>query len=279
MQLVGSAGDGDPVRAELDREQIDRADVRLAYVQHPFPAQGQTSDTAHLIVAEHATEEGCYVALTRARDTTTIHAAIDEPERDQPDQPQALAEQMSRSEPQVPSIQTPLAHEHHIRQENEHQLDNAPNALAIAREDHVPEQDGERSSKSLADESRSERAEPDRDQPPGRRRETSTHTTAVLGSRPDPHDPRRAAWQRGAAAIDRYRSAYNLEDDELALGPQPAAGKFQQRHDYRQTTIQVRDALRQLGHHVELDCPVDQRLPKVPGLEASELDRGNGFEP
>ena len=42
------------------------------------PAQGQTTDSAHLIVAEHATQEGSYVALTRARHRTDVYAHIDE---------------------------------------------------------------------------------------------------------------------------------------------------------------------------------------------------------
>ena len=54
----------------MDREQVEQADLRLAYVQHPVPAQGVTTDTTHLIVADHATAEGTYVALTRAREQT-----------------------------------------------------------------------------------------------------------------------------------------------------------------------------------------------------------------
>ncbi|MGH3260757.1 MAG: MobF family relaxase, partial [Trebonia sp.] len=52
---------GDGRRAEMSREQLERADARLAYVQHPFPAQGITTDTTHLVVGEHATREGTYV--------------------------------------------------------------------------------------------------------------------------------------------------------------------------------------------------------------------------
>ena len=37
-------------RHDSDRDEIAQADLRLAYVQHPFPAQGHTTDTAHLIV-------------------------------------------------------------------------------------------------------------------------------------------------------------------------------------------------------------------------------------
>jgi conjugative relaxase-like TrwC/TraI family protein len=98
----------------LDRQQIQRADIRLAYVQHPFPAQGQTTDTAHLIASEHATQQGTYVAITRARQQTHIHAP--NPTSNQPatDKLQALAEHLSRTEPDLPSITTPLAHEHTI---------------------------------------------------------------------------------------------------------------------------------------------------------------------
>jgi ATP-dependent exoDNAse (exonuclease V) alpha subunit len=99
----------------LDREQAARADLRLAYVQHPFPAQGHTTDTAHVIVGEHATREGTYVALTRAREQTHIHAA----DQQQPsnDRLAGLAERVSRTEPELPSIRTPLAHEASISRE------------------------------------------------------------------------------------------------------------------------------------------------------------------
>jgi conjugative relaxase-like TrwC/TraI family protein len=101
--------DGDELT--LDGGQAARADLRLAYVQHPFPAQGQTTDTAHLIIAEHATLEGSYVALTRAREQTHIHAASLGDEPSDRDRLQQLAERMSRTEPDLPSIHTPLAHE------------------------------------------------------------------------------------------------------------------------------------------------------------------------
>ena len=60
------------------REQIDAGQVRLAYVQHPFPAQGITTDTAHLIAGPLSTAEGSYVGLTRARETTRVYTAEDQ---------------------------------------------------------------------------------------------------------------------------------------------------------------------------------------------------------
>jgi conjugative relaxase-like TrwC/TraI family protein len=101
----------DERKVTLDGDQVARADVRLAYVQHPFPAQGQTTDTAQLIIAEHATREGSYVALTRARERTQIHAATPADEPSDGDRLRALAARMSRTEPDLPSIHAPLAHE------------------------------------------------------------------------------------------------------------------------------------------------------------------------
>jgi conjugative relaxase-like TrwC/TraI family protein len=96
----------------LNARQLQEAGVRLAYVQHPFPAQGLTSDTTHLIVAEHATKEGSYVGLTRAREQTTIYTELDGEE---------LAERLGRSEPQMPSITVPLAHEQVVCEETREQ--------------------------------------------------------------------------------------------------------------------------------------------------------------
>ena len=121
--------------ATLGRAQIDQADIRLAYVQHPFPAQGQTTDTAHLIVGEHATHEGSYVALNRARERTHIYAAVDEIDlAEGQDQLAALAEQMSRTEPHTPSIDTPLAHEAAIEAQQQLELHEPPREQANAHE-------------------------------------------------------------------------------------------------------------------------------------------------
>lgn len=100
---------GDGSRRQLDRQQVHDADIRLAYVQHPFPAQGTTTDTAHLIAAEHATREGTYVALTRARDRTHIYAGRDTLEAGPDRRPvEQLAEHLSRDELEPPSIDIPL---------------------------------------------------------------------------------------------------------------------------------------------------------------------------
>jgi conjugative relaxase-like TrwC/TraI family protein len=93
----------------LDREQVADTDVRLAYVQHPFPAQGATTDTTHLIAGEHATRDGTYVAITRARQETHIYTGSEHLAGDAGGQLANLAEHLSRDEPDIPSINFPLA--------------------------------------------------------------------------------------------------------------------------------------------------------------------------
>ena len=103
---------GHPVTLSID--QAGAAQLRLAYVQHPFPAQGITTDTAHLIVSGNATREGTYVALTRARDETHLYADESVKSDQDGDRLQALAERISRTEPDLPSIAIPLEHERTI---------------------------------------------------------------------------------------------------------------------------------------------------------------------
>jgi hypothetical protein len=124
---------------ELERSQIEHADLRLAYAQHPFPAQGQTTDTAHLIVGDHATHEGSYVALTRARERTHIYSSHEGLELDEgEDHLAAIAETIGRSEPETPSINTPLAHEQNIATDQHLERDEPHPQQANV---HEPEQD------------------------------------------------------------------------------------------------------------------------------------------
>jgi conjugative relaxase-like TrwC/TraI family protein len=103
---------GHPVNLTID--QADAAQLRLAYVQHPFPAQGITTDTAHVIVSTHATREGTYVALTRAREETHLYAEHSVDSNRSGDRLETLAERLSRTEPDLPSIAIPLEHDRTI---------------------------------------------------------------------------------------------------------------------------------------------------------------------
>ena len=106
--------DGD--RLVVEAEQIADADLRLAYVQHPFPAQGHTTDTAHVIIGDGVTAEGTYVGITRARERTDLYGeGVDE--LGGPERVEELAERVGRTEPEVPSIELPVARDLERRNE------------------------------------------------------------------------------------------------------------------------------------------------------------------
>jgi conjugative relaxase-like TrwC/TraI family protein len=105
--------------AAFDRGLLDTGQVRLAYVSHPFPAQGRTTDTTHVIAGPLCTAEGSYVGLTRSREHTHLYASSDQlelPESREQAIP-LLAERLGRSEPDLPSIRAPLAHAQHVERE------------------------------------------------------------------------------------------------------------------------------------------------------------------
>jgi conjugative relaxase-like TrwC/TraI family protein len=254
----------------LNQRQIDQANVRLAYVQHPFPAQGQTTDSTHLIIAQNTTREGAYVALTRARQRTQIHASLQHLELDNhQDRLAALAERVSRDGPQVPSIDTPLAHEQQIVDQHTLSIDNPERP---AEPDHQPEPQPIRAAHGEQ-----------------RQRETAPEPTnpaawlTVLGPQPNPADAERATWNRAAIAIERDRNAYNIDPAEpAALGPPPPPGQFQQRHEQRKAAEAVIDAI-ELLHPTDSNAhaTLQERIINTPGLIPAnhEQDRSPGWEP
>lgn len=230
--------------ARLNADQLEHGDVRLAYVQHPFPAQGHTADTTHLIVAERATREGSYVALTRARQRTDIYASQALTDSDTESEPLALiAEQLSRREPDLPSIATPLAHEQQIKEEHEHER-----------------------------EGRDEKRERAHGHPP-------RYATLALGARPA--DPDLAiVWDGAADAIESYRAAYDIDLTEAsALGPEPSAGAFRQRHDRQQVVAELLYARAALGRPTDRSRSIELATRDVPGVIAAEPEPSLGWEP
>ncbi|MDQ2896699.1 MAG: hypothetical protein M3Y09_13815, partial [Actinomycetota bacterium] len=82
----------------------------------------------HVIAGEHSDANGSYVALTRAREQTHLYASLErlDPPAEEADggreaQLARLAAQLGRSEPELPSIATPLAHEQHAEREHAQQ--------------------------------------------------------------------------------------------------------------------------------------------------------------
>jgi conjugative relaxase-like TrwC/TraI family protein len=227
----------------LTRAELNQAQARLAYVQHPFPAQGTTTDTTHLIIAEHPTQEGTYVALTRARDQTHLYAATDQLDSQYPLVPQ-LAERVSATDPELPSIALPLAHERviqaNVRQSNQtgRPRDNRPvEPSPSATRPELPQ--------------------------------------LASGTGLSEQDQRHAVDER-PAAVDVYRTKYATPDvDPRPLGAEPAAGAFRQRLDRRHA---ARDALHALNTTDDRDVdPLVQQLRDAHGASAERdeqiLDR------
>ena len=103
---------GDGRETTITQAQLSEADVRLAYVQHPFPAQGITSDTAHFISGENATGAGSYVGLTRARERTDVYGSRELREGVRgADDLDRLAREIGADEPKAASIEQPIRYE------------------------------------------------------------------------------------------------------------------------------------------------------------------------
>jgi len=140
-------------QAAWEREQLDAGSARLAYVSHTFPAQGQTVDRAHVIADRLADANGTYVAITRARERTDLYASaerLDEPADAGAggcgqQQLARLAEQLGRSEPELPSIAVALAHEHQAEREHAEQSES------------VSPGSGQRDQRELLDQARAQR--------------------------------------------------------------------------------------------------------------------------
>ena len=242
--------------------------IRLAYVQHPFPAQGQTTDTAHLIVSEHTTQEGSYVALTRAGEQTHIHASREQlGARSQ--RRNSWTRSLSivgRSEPEVPSIRYPLAHEALVHAEQERELER------------------ERSQEQNTALERTEReveGSKEAGAPSAERMNPKQHLTAGPGEPPGTA-ARRAARRHAVAAIARYRVRYAIGDLETGPpGEEPAPGYFERRYQRNEAAAEALEALTELDPENERDRELQERGLDTLGLGrgSKARDRSVGWEP
>ncbi len=106
--------------AAFDRGLLDTGQVRLGYVSHPFPGAGPHDryDPRDRRPALHSGRVVCRVDQgTRAHH---LYASSDQLELpvQRHEAIVVLAEPLGRSEPDVPSIRVPLAHEQHVEREH-----------------------------------------------------------------------------------------------------------------------------------------------------------------
>ncbi|MGH2823274.1 MAG: MobF family relaxase, partial [Thermoleophilaceae bacterium] len=107
-RVLVDLGDGERRRALLDSEDIRHGDLRLAYAQHPNPAQGVTTGHAIDLFGALSTRRGQYVSLTRAREGHLLVTSYEELGVELTDGREAalaaLAKQIDRDEPEIPSL-------------------------------------------------------------------------------------------------------------------------------------------------------------------------------
>ncbi len=90
----------------------EHKDLRLAYAQHVYKAQGLTVDRAHALIGGWQTDrERAYVAVSRSRESTDIYAAREDLGEQGMDTGaiERLGEAIAESHAQQPSIATPTA--------------------------------------------------------------------------------------------------------------------------------------------------------------------------
>ena len=103
IEIKGSQGR----EVEVDTEEFDN--LRLAYAQHVYKAQGRTVDRAFVLTGGWQTDrERSYVALTRAQERTDIYVSREDLGEQGMDAGaiERLGETMAESHAQQPSIAT-----------------------------------------------------------------------------------------------------------------------------------------------------------------------------
>ena len=100
----------EPTPRDVEFSTTDFSDVRLAYAQHVYKAQGMTADRALVLTGGWQTDrERAYVALTRARERTDVYLARDDLGAEGLDDGAIarLSERISKSRAQEASIARP----------------------------------------------------------------------------------------------------------------------------------------------------------------------------
>lgn len=119
--VIGARGHANAIR--LDVEQLEQADVRLAYATHPFPSQGMTLDTVHILDADGSNANSTYVALTRAREETKLYTSLEQLRLDgdasAAEIVERLAARFGKDSVELPSIELPEVYESSIERQHE----------------------------------------------------------------------------------------------------------------------------------------------------------------
>jgi ATP-dependent exoDNAse (exonuclease V) alpha subunit len=116
-EVTLSTQEPQPREVKLDTSEF--AELRLAYAQHVYKAQGRTVDEAFVLTGGWQTDrERAYVALTRARDRTDIYVSREDLGEQGMDAGaiERLGEAMAETHAQRASIATPTAEREETRE-------------------------------------------------------------------------------------------------------------------------------------------------------------------
>ena len=238
VDVAGAHADvmlGDGRRATWTRAQLDKADMRLGYVQHPWPGQGLTVDRLHYVHDELAGARSSYVAATRPRDAFHIYAARETLEdirdgRDQLTDLDILARSLGETERDAPSIDM-----RRLRGADDRDLDVAPRPV-IASTEPTQQTASERDDVHVSD-------------PLDELRATLGPALAArLPDAPPAHGLRNASLEELEAIVDEHQAAVDAfpaaealelrrlqRDREIATGQRDSAARdaaaLQREHD------------------------------------------------
>jgi conjugative relaxase-like TrwC/TraI family protein len=126
-----------PNQREVNLRTDDFHDMRLAYAQHVYKAQGRTVDQAFVLTGGWQTDrERAYVALTRARERTDIYVSREDLGEQGMDSGaiERLADSIAQSHAQQPSIATGL---------ERHHADPRQREVSQAHETHIQPEPGD----------------------------------------------------------------------------------------------------------------------------------------
>jgi conjugative relaxase-like TrwC/TraI family protein len=126
-----------PNQREVNLRTDDFHDMRLAYAQHVYKAQGRTVDQAFVLAGGWQTDrERAYVALTRARERTDIYVSREDLGEQGMDTGaiERLADSIAQSHAQQPSIATGL---------ERHHADPRQREVSQAHETHIQPEPGD----------------------------------------------------------------------------------------------------------------------------------------
>ncbi|MBW3662692.1 MAG: relaxase domain-containing protein [Actinobacteria bacterium] len=194
----------------LPTDYLDAGWVDHGYALTAHKAQGLTCEATFVLADQTIYREWGYVALSRGRQLNRLYVVEDPQDPDPPDDPTHPQTLQGEDRPAEVRVAAELRRSHQ----------------QVCAIEHLPEASHEAVGETHA-------AEFD---PP-------SYITRVLGARPS-HAGKRRIWREAVSAVEAYREAQAVTDNEQPLGPRPDAPR--ERESYNAALRQLLHARRQI---------------------------------